>query len=383
MNGPTPEKLLDTTYLTLEIMQNGYLMNSQTKYSIVSSIPIEYELCGNKFPNVRDDIYKRVELSSYIWPKNTDFFIQSDFNSDNYQTIEIKFKKWTGVGCKSNNEISDLIETHSIYVAILSSYFDFDDYEAPVHHYLQDLNIYGLVSSLTQVASYRVRRNQAHLNDNIWLGVQGKSTQMEFYSAYKDNYLISEIGTEQTLLQIYFNLDVHIDQYQRTVFSFLDLLGFIGGLFQIFKMFGFTFAFYFANKSYYFSVLSRLLVTDKEKMNMKYSLDLINAKRIPEINEEEKSSIGLNFKQNKVLPSYTMKSISFNNLHKLQCLTGEFKCNENINYQDISNLNGLVSKNKEDDHNLAIKKCIGKNSINYSFKDQLLELFCIHRWKSK
>ena len=102
LDGPTPEKFLDTSYLTLEIKQNGILRNSQADGAIVSSIPIEYELWGNKFPHVQSDVYKRVGLSSYIWPKNTDFFIQSDFNSDNYQTIQINILKWVGTEWKSD-----------------------------------------------------------------------------------------------------------------------------------------------------------------------------------------------------------------------------------------------------------------------------------------
>ena len=88
--------------MTLEIKQNGILRNSQADNAIVSSIPIEYELWGSKFPHVESDVYKRVGLSSYIWPKNTDFFIQSDFNSDNYQTIQINILKWVGTGWKSD-----------------------------------------------------------------------------------------------------------------------------------------------------------------------------------------------------------------------------------------------------------------------------------------
>ena len=33
------------------------------------------------------------------------------------------------------------MKTHSFKIALASSYFDFDDYDNSVHHYLQDLKI--------------------------------------------------------------------------------------------------------------------------------------------------------------------------------------------------------------------------------------------------
>ena len=247
--------------------------------------------------------------------------------------------------------------------------------------------MYGLIPTFTQVALYRVRRNQAHLNDDIWLGVQGKSARVDFYSILKSDYVITGVDTDNKLMQIYINLDVHIDLYQRTVFSFLDLLGFIGGLFQIFKMFGFTLAFYFASKSYYFSILSRFWISDKETMKIKHNLDNIKPQKISEINEEEKSSVGFNWSQNKIFPSNLMKSIVSNNLKQHKNISEESKFNENINFKDIYNIKEFISKFNEDDQNPInkgfIQRFINKESINYSFKDQLLELFCIHKWKSK
>ena len=247
--------------------------------------------------------------------------------------------------------------------------------------------MYSLIPTFTQIALYRVRRNQAHLNDDIWLGVQAKSTQVDFYSILKSDYAITGVVIDNKLIEIYINLDVHIDLYQRTVFSFLDSLGFIGGLFQIFKMIGFVFAFYFASKSYYSSILSKFWISNKETTKIKYNLDLIKPQKIPEINEEVKSSVGFNSSQNKIIPSKLMKSIASLNLKNHQNIQEEFKFNENINYQDIYNVKEFISKFNEDDQNPInksfIQRFISKESIDYSFKDQLLELFCIHKWKSK
>ena len=119
-----------------------------------------------------------------------------------------------------------------------------------MHQYLQDLNVYAFIPNLYQTVIYRIKRNEGILNDDIWLGVQGKTGEVNFYSVRKDSYLIASIGQDQTFLQINFSLDVQVDQYQRAVFSFLDLFGFIGGLFQIFKMFGFVLKLFQSNWNY-------------------------------------------------------------------------------------------------------------------------------------
>ena len=90
-----------------------------------------------------------------------------------------------------------------------------------------------MVPNLIQSAEYRLRRNQGGLSYNIWIGVEGGTNQVKFYSAFKENYLITEINYNQYLLQIYFSLDVQVDKYQRTVFSFLDLFEYFGVILNI------------------------------------------------------------------------------------------------------------------------------------------------------
>ena len=186
-------------------------------------------------------------------------------------------------------------------IVLVSSYFDFNDYSSPVHRYLLDFNIYSFISSFSQLASYRVRRNQAMLSDSILLGAQGSTDEINFYSIKKDSYLIGEL-TDQILLQINFSLDVEINQYQRTVFSFLDLFGYIGGIFQIFKILGFIFAIYFASKSFYSSILSKLSTADNKMTKLKYGSNIFKNENL-KMKEENKSCVALNIEQNSVAPS--------------------------------------------------------------------------------
>ena len=104
------------------------------------------ELCGDNFPFVEKDVYDRIGLSVFLWPKHTDYFLQSNYNSDEFYTVEIVIQKWN-VGCQSDAVIEDILATHYAELALINSYFDFEDYENPVKTYLEDVNIYGLITN--------------------------------------------------------------------------------------------------------------------------------------------------------------------------------------------------------------------------------------------
>ena len=146
---------------------------------------IEYEFWADKFPHVEKSMYDRIGLSTYVCPKKTDFFIRANFNSDNYEVIQITVGKWSGNNCKSDTEINSVMNKNYIDIAIISSYFDFEDYENPIHYYLQDMNLLNLVPNLGVQAQYQVKQNQAVMNDDILLGSQGISNKVNFYSIDK------------------------------------------------------------------------------------------------------------------------------------------------------------------------------------------------------
>ena len=155
--------------------------NSEMGFS-VKSIPIEYEYWGDKFPHVEKVLYERMGLAAYVCPKNTNFFVRANLNSDDYEIVQISAGKWTGTNCKSDDEINDVITAHKIDLALISTYFDFDDYQNPIHYYLQDANVFPLISTLCVETQFTIKQNQATLNDGIYLGAQGSSNVLNFYT---------------------------------------------------------------------------------------------------------------------------------------------------------------------------------------------------------
>ena len=168
----------------------------------------------------------------------TVFLIRSNFNSDNNAIIEINLTKCRGNGWKSDAEINYFIASHVVEIAMISSYFDVNDYDNPVHSYLQDTNLYSLIPAFSQKILYKIQLNQLSLGDGIYFGSQGIQEDLEFYSIERSSSVMSALEVDYTFIQILITLDQKVNQYQRTVYSFLDLFGFIGGVFQIFELMG-------------------------------------------------------------------------------------------------------------------------------------------------
>ena len=275
LNGPNPEKLFDPTYFNFKIAQMSYIKSS-SGFSAKETV-IEYEFWGDKFPHVEKLVYDRLGLSTYVCPKNTDFFIRANFNSDNYEVIQITIEKWSGSNCKSESEIKSVLNTNYIDIALISSYFDFEDYENPIHYYLQDMNLFNLIPTLGLQVQYQAKQNQAVMNDDFFLGSQGLTNEASFYSIDRKRVTYSSIEFNNAYLQVYITLDPQVDQYQRTVYSFLDMLGFIGGIFELLKTFGYLLVCYFIKKEYYSLIISKLYHIEGGQSTKQNNIQVIKA----------------------------------------------------------------------------------------------------------
>lgn len=145
---PNPELLLDTSYFSFMVNNAQYSRNS-TFQNQKKTTTIEMETWGDKFPNVNSDIYDKVGLATFLCPKNTDYYLQANYHSDNYSGIEIFVRKCASGSCQSDATIQGVLDTHQVELALLNSYYDFEDYEEPIKTYLEDTNIFSLNSFIT------------------------------------------------------------------------------------------------------------------------------------------------------------------------------------------------------------------------------------------
>ena len=141
------------------------------------STHIEYEYWNDKFPHVDKALYDRIGFQSYLCPKNSDFFIRANYNSEFYEFIQISLSKWSGSNCKSDDEINDVINSHYIDIGIVSTYFDFNDYTDPV--------------------KYRIRRCLFSLNDQNFPKFMRGLDKSDFYFSKFFQNVITFLPKEQ------------------------------------------------------------------------------------------------------------------------------------------------------------------------------------------
>ena len=97
---------------------------------------------------------------------------------------------------------------------MISTYFDFNDYDNPVHHYLQDMNLISMIPDISQTYLYHIVENKAYLNDNIFIGSQGTSDQLFFYSVGEKDLMMQNFKlSNNTYFSTVFVLDQNEQQY--------------------------------------------------------------------------------------------------------------------------------------------------------------------------
>ena len=381
LTGPTPEKLLDPSYFSFHMYQSNYAKKNNNQGYSVNSTEIEFELWGDKFPLVQKEVYDRIGLSTYICPKNIDFYVRSNFNSESFQTIQISIDKCISSSWKSSTEIQNIMNYHSVDLAIISSYFDVNDYSNPIHQYLQDKNRYSLTSSVSQRVEYKVKQNQVFLSDSILFGSQGLSSEINFYSLDKGQIILSD-SSSSYYLQFFIFLDQQIDQNQRTVYSFLDMLGYIGGIFGVLYKIGVVIVGIISQKIFYSSVLQNIfhdetLQTSKDQSN--FSPNRIVKESIKwkfDENEEHKSSKVSSFMIEE--SKFSKKSIMNT---RVDSKFESDKSNSSLNISRQYSFGNSEIDNHEIEMQWDQTNKIIRTPFEYSYKDIALEMFCLHRCK--
>ena len=116
---------------------------------------------------------------------------------------------------------------------IMTPYFDYSDIDNPVKYHLESSHFLVLNNDYFYIMNMFVRKNEYTLNDNVFGFQESKSGV--FYSLVNSRTLpTSSNGAD--FAHIYFNLDSQIDQYERTVQTLFEVIGTIGGNYEILRI---------------------------------------------------------------------------------------------------------------------------------------------------
>lgn len=79
-------KLDDPSYFVVKLQQATYTRVNGTYVRTGNDIPLSK--CNDTFPYDDKEVYDKLGLANYLCPESTDYYIQSEFNSDLYYDLE-------------------------------------------------------------------------------------------------------------------------------------------------------------------------------------------------------------------------------------------------------------------------------------------------------
>jgi hypothetical protein len=183
--------------------------------------------------------------------------VSSNYNSEEFNTVRVQLSHCVGVGCKSQDIIDATIGVHFIEIALINAYFDFNDYEDPVKTYYEDINFFYLRPGISYFRNVKVKPNEYESNNNLLY--QSFTEKGSFYNigSNTDGYNLYN-SADGVIFNNIFMLSQEYDLYERDVFTFFDMLGLLGGVYEICIITGSFFVNSLAKKLLYSSLLSNL-----------------------------------------------------------------------------------------------------------------------------
>ena len=211
----------------------------------------------------------------------------------------------------------------------------------------------GIEAGITNHVDFYFRKNEAETKDSYY-SIIPETKQYEFVDIDKTNNYIS---SSETVLTMKFFKSNQSQKIERSVFTLLDLLGLIGGVFEIFSIIGGILVYTFADRIFHYSILSNLYQVDTERCQKDHKTEV--CKRI--------------------------QSLKFvdSNRHKIQ-ESKQIELSNNVSEHITSNINYLKDEFDKDQSNHPNNKLLdqvkwnihGRRIYNYKTSDICFNLLC-------
>jgi hypothetical protein len=206
------------------------------------------------------------------------------------------------------------MSSHYVQLALVNSYFDFDDYETPIKTYLEDLNVISLIPDITKNFFYEIQENTAELKESLLFNVFSETKK--FYSIGERAATVENFQRfQQSFTNIFIRLSQKSDMYERISFTIFDMFGIIGGIFGVLSAFGSISTSLISEKVLNNRILSKLYQMRMENNNTFASQNLIEDENLSKVAGSE-----INFEESKIEHKNFRSSENWN--------IGEYRHNE-------------------------------------------------------
>ncbi|CAI2386876.1 unnamed protein product [Moneuplotes crassus] len=271
MDMATGSREYDPSYISISVTQNTDTYNKTTGDRSFGAEERSFSICKDKFPTIDDQFtdMKNILKDVNLCADDQDFTLSGTLYSEIRHYVSLKVQRCvngTSVVCKTPAEINQKIKNSEFLMGVASHYFDFDDYDKPIKSTFDTRFLGKLNVNSHKDQDYYVQKSE--VTDVVSFFQFGQEEETSFFSVSRQISDLIEIDssdpTETDLLTLQFFQDEESLKYERTIFSFLDAIGQIGGVFGMFVQGGLLITATF-NQSYFMTYLFSFLYTSNQE----------------------------------------------------------------------------------------------------------------------
>ena len=259
-------------------------------------------------------------------------------------------------------------------VIFVNTYFDFEDYVAPVKTFLDERASYRFANGSKKYIEIYAQKRTAKYSDSYYdVFEQAKTEEFIGVETISQDF-DTESGAGAVLFQVFIKLDPNQQAYGREVYSFFDLTGDVGRVFELMCLLGAVVVGILSNRQFYYSVLSKIYQVDVE------------ATEEPMVDDGELKDCSMQYLDNNDILSIAVSKKSPTSIYPLNTISSPRYKSQGTNDPKVrKDQNLFKTKNTENydemyqqQKNKIMKKALGsmqhRRKYDYSWKDVLFGL---------
>jgi hypothetical protein len=209
-------------------------VRKDSNISIEKVKDLELEPWGMEFPLENKAIVVSNNLQNYMCVKPSNRYgLKGNFYNEVFRYVNITLSMWNNSTYANNWKSREEIEAYTLYkrfnIIMMNRFFELDNFDMPVQEFLTQEMTYEMVSSILKSDYIYLKENKVKLMDNFFQ--YGDHKEETFYSVSSNKV---DFGyNNYTYIQGFIGLDSETIEHKRTIYSFLDALAQIGGVYGV------------------------------------------------------------------------------------------------------------------------------------------------------
>lgn len=228
---------------------------------------LELVSCKDHFPYFNKTLMDYYMIHNYVCIKPTDYSIAGNWYTEVSKSLELEFYKCTvddRDDCYDDETIYDDIFYEYVEILMINSYFDLNSFDDPIKTYLTQEYFYTYEQDTFVETNIFLKENSISLLDDYTL-VDG--TKGEKFYTVSDERTDKYTQTSDQFSKISIFLDPETETFNREVFTFMDILANIGGIFSLLQSFAAIIVGFYATQLFQHSVISKLYTFDVDTID--------------------------------------------------------------------------------------------------------------------